>query len=150
METEIITTIIILLISVTVSIVLLLKREYRTRRPQDKNKKPRQEKEEETEEEEEDEQEYLYVDGLNVGRIISKIIATIMAMYIANTIVGVIGEAMNGTTSGMYTSLRLIGWQITEQGTIIGTSGAGIITAIGIFGLTSIVLEIVKANRWGD
>ena len=107
----------------------------------------------------------------NIGRIVSKVTATIVALYAGGTIVSALGEVMNGTSSAFYEGLELIGWTVGDSltngtagnyysecisGTILvqatapsatcitSVTGTGILAVFGIIGVASIVLEFVE------
>lgn len=82
--------------------------------------------------------------NINIGRVVAKLVGTIIALYVGGTIVTEIGSVMNGTTSAFYKGLSLIGWTVSSAGLITSTSGTGILSVIGIIGIASIVMEFVE------
>lgn len=82
----------------------------------------------------------------SIGRIVAKLVATILSLYVGGTIVTEIGDVMNGTTSPFYRGLTLIGWTVDTNGLITATSGSGILAVIGIIGIASIVMEFVEVR----
>lgn len=84
--------------------------------------------------------------GINIGRVVTKVVVTIIALYVGGTIVNEVGNVMNSTQSPMYTGLKLIGWTVDANGTITDTSGSGILSVIGIIGIAAIVMEFVQIS----
>lgn len=78
----------------------------------------------------------------NVGRVVSRIVETVLALYVGGTVINTFGTVMNGTSSPFYDGLTLIGWTVTSN-QITDTSGAGVLAVIGIIGIASVVLEFV-------
>lgn len=91
---------------------------------------------------------------VNIGRVVSKIAVSLIALYAGGVVVTTLGEVMNGTCSPFYRGLSLIGWTVgsatcsttsaTNANTITDTTGSGILAVIGIIALASIVLEFVE------
>lgn len=81
--------------------------------------------------------------NFNIGRVISKLAATVISLWVGGTIVTEIGNVMNGTTSSFYQGLTLIGWTVTNN-QIVDTSDSGVLAVIGIIGIASIALEFVE------
>lgn len=101
----------------------------------------------------------------NIGRVVSRIVSTVLALYVGGTVLTVFGEVMNGTASPFYDGLTLIGWTISDavNGTtsdcntitdgaaaglvinncITDVSGAGVLAVVGIIAIASVVLEFV-------
>lgn len=101
----------------------------------------------------------------NIGRVVSRIVSTILYLYVGGTVLTVFGNVMNGTASPFYDGLTLIGWTISDSvnGTtgdcnshtaganagldisncITDTSGAGVLAVIGIIAIAGVVLEFV-------
>ena len=84
--------------------------------------------------------------GVNIQRVVTKLVATLIALWAGGVIVTEIGSVMNGTTSPFYKGLTLIGWTVDSDSTITATSGSGILAVIGIIGIASVVLEFVQFN----
>ena len=81
--------------------------------------------------------------GVNISRVVSKVVATVLALYVGGTIMTEVGNAMLNESSPFFTGLTLIGWQV-EGTKIVGTDGSGILSVIGIIGIASIVMEFVQ------
>lgn len=81
--------------------------------------------------------------GFNVGRVVSRLVYTILALYVGGTIMTTFGEVMNGTTSPFYSGLTLIGWTVSSN-TITDTTGAGVLAVVGVIGIASVVLEFIR------
>lgn len=84
-----------------------------------------------------------YNKNANIGRAVTKIVGTLIALWVGGTIVTEVGDVMNGTSSPFYEGLTLIGWTVDSTNTITDTSGSGILAVIGIIGIASVVLEFV-------
>jgi hypothetical protein len=84
--------------------------------------------------------------NVNIGRVVAKIVSTVLALYVGGTIMIEIGNVMNGTTSPFYKGLALIGWTVDATGTITSTAGSGILAVIGIIGIATIVMEFVNVS----
>jgi hypothetical protein len=84
--------------------------------------------------------------GVNIGRVVAKIVSTVLALYVGGTIMIEIGNVMNNTTSPFYKGLTLIGWTVNADGLITSTSGSGILSVIGIIGIATIVMEFVQVS----
>lgn len=80
---------------------------------------------------------------INVGRIVAKVVGTVIALYVGGTIMSELGDVMNGTTSPFYQGLTLIGWTVSDAGQITATTGSGVLAVIGIIGIGSLVTEFV-------
>lgn len=143
MDTELIIASIITAISIITATIAAITREYRKKRPHDTKKVTRKEVTEEEEEEEENEYERIQFRDYNVGRIVSKLIAGIIALYTGTIIIEELGKVMNGTTSQYYRGLSLIGWSI-DNNTITSTNSSGIILVIGVVTIASVVMEFVR------
>lgn len=78
----------------------------------------------------------------NIGRVVSRIVETILALYVGGTVINVFGTVMNGTSSPFYDGLTLIGWTVSSN-QITDTSGAGVLAVVGIIGIAGVVLEFV-------
>jgi len=84
--------------------------------------------------------------GVNIGRVITKIVYTVLSLYVGGTIMTEIGKVMNGTTSPFYSGLTLIGWTVSSTGQITSTTGAGILAIVGIVGIAAVVMEFVQIS----
>lgn len=84
--------------------------------------------------------------GVNIGRVVAKVVSTVLALYVGGTIMIEIGNVVNGTTSPFYKGLSLIGWTVTDAGQVTNTSGSGILAVIGIIGIATIVMEFVNVS----
>lgn len=82
--------------------------------------------------------------NINISRVISRLVNTIIALYVGGTIVTEVGDIMLGEQSTLYGGFELIGWTVNSTGGITDVSGTGILTVIGIVGIASIVMEFVK------
>lgn len=82
--------------------------------------------------------------NINIGKVVTKVVATVIALYVGGTIMTELGNVMNGTTSPFYSGLTLIGWTVNTSGTITATTGSGILAVIGIVAIASIVTEFVE------
>jgi hypothetical protein len=81
---------------------------------------------------------------VNINRVVAKVVMTVLALWVGGTIMTEVGTVMNGTSSPFYKGLSLIGWTVDDTNTITDTSGAGVLSVIGIIGIASIVLEFVE------
>jgi hypothetical protein len=81
---------------------------------------------------------------INIGRVVAKVTAAVIALYVGGTILTEVGNVMNGTSSAFYKGLSLIGWTVDSTGLITDTSGSGILAVIGIVAIASIVTEFVE------
>lgn len=111
--------------------------------------------------------------NVNIGRVVTKIAVTLVALYAGGIILTALGTVMNGTGSPFYTGLSLIGWTVGTTATngtagyfsttcaggasavysssstlyasdcVTNTSGTGILAVVGVIGLASIVMEFV-------
>lgn len=85
-----------------------------------------------------------YRQNWSIGRVVTKIVITLLSLYVGGTIVTEIGKVMNSTTSPFYKGLTLIGWTVSTSGQITDTTGSGILSVIGIVGIASVVMEFVE------
>ena len=101
--------------------------------------------------------------NVNIGRVVTKVVATVIALYVGGTIMTELGSVMNGTASPFYKGLSLIGWTVTTvtnatstsscalndgggntiNNCITSVSGSGILAVIGIVAIATIVTEFV-------
>lgn len=81
--------------------------------------------------------------NFNVGRVVSKLVYTVLALYVGGTIMSVFGDVMNGTESAFYSGLTLIGWTVTSN-EITATSGTGVLSVIGVIAIAGVVLEFIR------
>lgn len=102
--------------------------------------------------------------NINIGKVVTKIVATVIALYVGGTIMTELGAIMNGTASPFYQGLSLIGWTVgtvtnatstascalndgggnTIYNCITSVSGSGVLAVIGIIAIASIVTEFVE------
>lgn len=83
---------------------------------------------------------------ISVGRVVTKLIGTILALYIGGTILGVFESVMENKSSAFFEGLELIGWTVDANGTItssVNQSSNGVLVVIGLIALGSIVTEFV-------
>jgi hypothetical protein len=102
---------------------------------------------------------------INIGRVVAKVTASVIALYVGGTILTEVGNVMNNTHSPFYKGLSLIGWTvgsatgetsstcstITDNTTTWGScitdvSGSGILAVIGIVAIAAIVIEFVEIS----
>lgn len=94
--------------------------------------------------------------NVNIGRVVTKIAVTLIALYAGGIIMTSLGTVMNGTCSPFYQGLSLIGWTIgtgacsnanpagsSVANTVTATTQTGILGVVGVIGLASIVMEFV-------
>ena len=107
--------------------------------------------------------------NFNVGKVISRLITGVLSLYVGGTILNEFGSAMNGTHSGLYSGLSLIGWTVgdalingtagyyyseCDSGTIVTSgypttcitdvSGTGVLSVIGILVIAQIIMEFIS------
>ena len=107
--------------------------------------------------------------NFNINRVVSKLIYTVLALYVGGTIMVTFGAVMNCTNSPFYQGLSLIGWTVsssltvvnstvpttcntansnlvagTYSGVITATSGSGVLAVLGIIAIAGVVLEFIK------
>lgn len=92
--------------------------------------------------------------NINIGRVVSKIAVTVIALYAGGIVITQLGVVMNGTCSPFYQGLTLIGWAVgsatcsttgaTNANTITATTNTGILAVVGVLGIASVVMEFVK------
>ena len=82
---------------------------------------------------------------VNIPRVVGKLTAVIIALYVGNEIINQIGTIVNGTTGPFNNGFKLIGWTVSSN-TVTATTGAGVLSVIGVVGIASIVLEFVTFN----
>lgn len=70
--------------------------------------------------------------GINVGRIATKIVATIIAMYVGGYLVTIVSTTLLGTCSPFYKGLSLFGWSVGDNTTAIAAHATE--TAIAVAG----------------
>jgi len=83
--------------------------------------------------------------SINIPRVIAKVSATIISLYVGNEIITQVGNIVNGTTGPFNNGFKLIGWTVVDN-KITNTSGAGVLAVVGIVGIASIVMEFVEFN----
>lgn len=81
----------------------------------------------------------------NISRVVTKLFVTLISLWVGGTIMDALGDVMNGTTSGFYNGLSLIGWTVSSN-TITATDDGAILGVIGIIGLGSVVMEFVSVS----
>ena len=92
--------------------------------------------------------------NVNIPRVITKVVATGIGLYVGNEVVTQLGTIMNGTTGAFNTGFKLIGWAVGTGGSpacasateICQTTGSGVLAVIGIVGFASVILEFVRFN----
>ena len=99
--------------------------------------------------------------NFNIGRVVKKVVYTVLALYVGGTILNTFGEVMQCTNSPLYDGLNLIGWTITDNyvrnasqcsdeaaGTfnnvITDTTGTGVLAVVGVIAIAGVVLEFVN------
>lgn len=80
---------------------------------------------------------------VNIGRVVAKLVGTIISLYVGNEIINQVGSVMNSTTGPFNNGFKLIGWTVTDN-QITATSGAGVLAVVGLVGIASIVMEFVE------
>jgi NADH:ubiquinone oxidoreductase subunit 6 (subunit J) len=82
---------------------------------------------------------------VNISRVVTKIVVTVLALYVGGTILNAIGLVVENTTSPLYGGLSLIGWTVSAANKITATQTGtgGILTVIGIVGIASVIMEFV-------
>jgi hypothetical protein len=80
----------------------------------------------------------------SISEVVTRLVVTILALYVGGTILTQIGSVINGTTSPLYGGLTLIGWTVTNGTVTNTTSNSGILAVVGIIGIASIVMQFVK------
>lgn len=82
---------------------------------------------------------------VNVNRVVKKVAATLLGLYVGGTLLNAIGTVINGTTSPFYNGLAIIGYTVNGSNHITSTSGTGgVLTIVGIAGFASVVMEFVS------
>lgn len=82
--------------------------------------------------------------NFSIKRVVTKLIVTLIVLWVGGELLSAVGSVMNGTSSPFYQGLTIIGWTVDATNTITATTGSGILTVVGIVGLASIVLEFVQ------
>lgn len=105
----------------------------------------------------------------NVGRVVAKLVGTVITLWVGGTVVTVLGNVMNCSQSPFYQGLNLIGWTIethvpatsgscnttalaplgtsvSHANQVTATSGSGVLAVIGIIGIASIIMEFVTVR----
>lgn len=107
--------------------------------------------------------------GVNIGRVVAKVLATVLALYVGGTVMSAFGSTVICTYSPFYDGLSLIGYTITDSSVVNATttvcnttaplngitagtynnlitsvSGTGVLAVIGILGIGAVVMEFVK------
>lgn len=106
---------------------------------------------------------------INIGRVVKRLVATVISLWVGGTIMIELGNVMNCSESPFYRGLTLIGWTVqssyvpdtgglcnstallftgTTTGThynlITGVSGTGVLAVVGIIGIAGVVMEFVN------
>jgi len=103
--------------------------------------------------------------NFDIGRVVKRLVGTILALYVGGVIMTTFGSVMNCTTSPFYKGLALIGWTVTDvtidhtngictnfvnesvqSNVITATSGSGVLAVIGVIGIGSVVMEFISWN----
>lgn len=115
-----------------------------------------------------------YKKNFSIGRVVAKLVATTLALYVGNTIINVLGSVMANTSGPFNMGFKLIGWTVETNDQTNGTAGClvgcgqtvidgcegaamtgtpncitsytgtGVLAVIGLVGLASIVMEFVE------
>jgi len=84
--------------------------------------------------------------NFDIGRVVKRLVGTILALYVGGVIMTTFGTVMNGTTSPFYKGLALIGWTVSDAGLVTDTTGSGVLAVIGVIGIGSVVMEFISWN----
>lgn len=94
--------------------------------------------------------------NINIMRVVGRIAAIILGLYIGGYFIIILGQVMNGTCSPMYKGLQLIGWTVgsatcsttsaTNANTITATSNSGILGVMGLIALAGVILQFVEVQ----
>ena len=111
---------------------------------------------------------FSYNKNANISRVVGKVFATTIALYVGGTVLSELGTIMECTQSPFYDGLSLIGWTVGDavvphtsglcnatagavtsttasyDNLITATTGSGILAVVGIIGIASIILEFVN------
>lgn len=113
--------------------------------------------------------------NIKIGRVVTKIVAVLIALWVGGEILTSVGAVMENTTSPFYQGLTLIGWTVgafqnngthwatscggdvsdggvaVETGTncITDVSGNGVLVVVGLVGIASVILEFVQFSKIG-
>lgn len=110
--------------------------------------------------------------NFSIGRVVKRLVYTILALYVGGQVITEFGTAMNGTESPFYRGLTLIGWTVGDwpewnsthhaidcAATAVGaidashvdrttcitaTNGSGVLAVVGIIGIAGVVMEFVS------
>lgn len=107
--------------------------------------------------------------NFSIGRVVAKLVAVVLSLYVGNTMMNVLGSILNGTQGPFNLGFKLLGWTVGAQGTngtagyyctcggvctspvttaatdcITSYTGTGILAVIGLVGIASIVMEFVE------
>lgn len=83
---------------------------------------------------------------VNVGRVITKIVAVVLGLWVGSEILSSVAVSMNTTTSVFATGLAFLGFG-HSSGVMDGTvSSTGILSVVGLIAGASIILEFVKVS----
>lgn len=80
----------------------------------------------------------------SISEVVTRLVITILALYVGGVILTEVGKVVNGTTSPFNGGFTLLGWTVTNGTVTSTTAGTGILTVIGIVGIASIIMQFVK------
>ena len=80
---------------------------------------------------------------INIQRVVSKIVGSIIVLYVGGQLLSAVGNVVNGSTSPFYQGLTIIGWTVTNGQVTDTTTGTGILTVVGIIAIASVIMEFV-------
>lgn len=91
--------------------------------------------------------------GVNALRVVMKIVATILALWVGGFTYNIVADVMNGTCSPLYRGLTLVGFTIgtaectdlgvSDANTITGTNSTSLLAVFGIIAIFWIAFEFV-------
>lgn len=100
--------------------------------------------------------------GVNINRVVRKIVYTVLALWIGGFIVQTVADTMLGYCSPFFQGFSLFGWKVgnssdasavtianscTDSNYILyDVSQAGILVIVGIVGIASVVMEFVNIS----
>lgn len=62
--------------------------------------------------------------NINVGRVVSKVASTILALYVGGLVITEFGNVMVCTSSPFYRGLGLIGWTVSQSQVVNASLGS--------------------------
>jgi hypothetical protein len=110
---------------------------------------------------------------VNIGRVVTKIVVTILSMYVGGALLTSIGAVVNQQCSQMYGGLTIIGWTVgtctnatpynvsggcwgtalvdggcrSNPNTVLSVAGnGGLLVIVAIIGIASLTLEFVNVK----